>query len=138
MIHGKDLIVTIEGRGAIAAARSCKISVSQSLLDVCSPTSGRTMEKVPTTYSWSIGCECFCRNTQDMQYMLEAIKQGTKMTLTWTVGGVAQTGEAYISSFDINGTVRSMVSISVNFDGSGPLTTSAAGIDDAMFIDEIE
>ena len=57
MLIGKSLIISLDGV-AIAAAKSCRVSISQSFIQACSPTSGRVMTKIPTSYDWSISVDC--------------------------------------------------------------------------------
>jgi hypothetical protein len=53
IIHGKDIIIMVNGR-AIAAARSCEIDVKTDLLEVSSPTTGKAHTFIPGRYTWTL------------------------------------------------------------------------------------
>ena len=128
MIHGKDLIVTSNVGGsqvAIAACKTCKLSVGGNFLDACSPTSGWTKKKVPTGYGWSISCDCLIGNPTYALQLLEALKGGTELTLQFIAVGFKQTGKAFVKNWDANGSVGSLASLSVQFEGSEDLTTNS-------------
>ena len=126
MIHGKDLIVTSDVGGsqvAIAACKTCKLSVGGNFLDACSPTSGWTKKKIPTGYGWSISCDCLIGNPTYALQLLEALKGGTELTLQFRIGySIRQTGRAFVKNWDANGSVGSLASLSVQFEGSEDLT----------------
>ena len=126
MIHGKDLIVTSDVSGsqvAIAACKTCKLSVGGNFLDACSPTSGWTKKKIPTGYGWSISCDCLIGNPTYALQLLEALKGGTELTLQFRIGySIRQTGRAFVKNWDANGSVGSLASLSVQFEGSEDLT----------------
>ena len=52
MILGRNLKVIIDGI-QVAGAKSCEFDISQEFITACSPTNGRVLIKIPTTYDWS-------------------------------------------------------------------------------------
>ena len=125
MIHGKDLIVTSNVGGsqvAIAACKTCKLSVGGNFIEACSPTSGWTKKKIPTGYGWSMSCDCLIGNPAYALQLLEALKGGVELTLQFRIGySIRQTGKAFVKNWDANGPVGSLASLSVQFEGSEDL-----------------
>lgn len=124
MIHGEDIIVTTNIGGTqapIAAAKSGNIKVSQDFIKVCAPTEGRTFRKRPTTYSWSISCDCLMATCQYAKLLLDALRNGTELTIQFIVLGFKVVGNVYVDSCDITATKGSLAKLSASFEGSGPL-----------------
>lgn len=53
VIHGRDLIVTVNGM-AIAAAKSCELQVSCDDIEISSPTSGQWREFISDRKEWAV------------------------------------------------------------------------------------
>ena len=124
MIHGDDIYVTTDIGGTqqpIAAAKTGKLSVSQDFIKACAPNEGRTFRKIPTTYDWGISCDCLMSTCSYAKMLLDAVRNGTKLTLQFLVLGFKVKGDVYVKSCDIQSTKGSLAKLSVNFESSGPL-----------------
>ena len=128
MIHGDDLIVTTNiggSQAAVAACKSCSLKVSQSFIDTCSPTSGRTKKKVPTDYKWSVSCDGLVGNPQYAKQFLDALLNGTELTLQFIMVGFKVVGKAFVADWDAKGAKGSLANLSIQFEGSEDLDTDA-------------
>ena len=124
MIHGDDIYVTTDIGGTqqpVAAAKSGDLQVSQDFIKACSPTDGRTFTKIPTTYDWGVSCDCLMTTTAYAYQLISAVRNGTKYTLQFIVGGFKVKGDVYVKSCDIKATKGSLAKLSVSFESSGPL-----------------
>ena len=124
MIHGDDIYVTtnIEGtQQPIAAAKSGNLDIDQSFINACAPTEARTFRKIPTTYDWSISCECLMTTCQYAKLMLDALRNGTELTIQFIVLGFKVVGSVYVKSCNIAATKGNLAKLNVSFEGSGPL-----------------
>lgn len=124
MIHGDDIYVLTNIGGTmqpIAANKSCTLSVSQDFIQVCAPNEGRTLRKIPTTYDWGISCDCLMTNSQYAKMLIDAVRDGTKFTVQFTVFGFKVKGDVYIKSCEIQASKGSLAKLSVSFETSGPL-----------------
>ena len=124
MIHGDDIYVTIDINGTqqpIAAAKSGDLDVSQDFIKACSPTDGRTFQKIPTTYDWGVSCDCLMSTTEYAKLLLDALRNGTKLTLQFVVVGFKVRGDVFIKSCRITATKGNLAKLSVSFESSGPL-----------------
>lgn len=121
MIHGRNLIVALDGV-AVAGAKSCKLNVSQNFLEVCSPTEARVMEKVPTTYYWSMSVDCLIPSSNLSVSLTDKLIKGTKCFITFTDGsGQNRAGFVYVKNCDESGNVGSLATFSASFESSGAL-----------------
>ena len=128
MIHGDDLIVTTDIGGSqvpVAACRSCSLKVSQSFIDACSPTSGRTKKKVPTDYKWSVSCDGLVGNPQYAKQFLDALLGGTELTLQFLIVGFKVVGKAFVADWDAKGAKGSLANLGIQFEGSEDLDTDS-------------
>lgn len=121
MILGKNLIVALDGV-AVAGAKSCKLNMSQSFLEVCSPTEARVMEKVPKTYDWSMSVDCLIPSSNLSVSLTDKLIKGTKCFITFTDGsGQNRAGFVYVKNCDESGNVGSLATFSASFESSGAL-----------------
>lgn len=126
MIHGDDLIVTTNiggSQAAVAACKSCSLKVSQGFIDTCSPTSGRTKKKIPTDYKWSVSCDGLVGNPQYAKQFLDALLNGTELTLQFLMVGFKVVGKAFVADWDAKGPKGSLANLSVQFEGSEGIDT---------------
>lgn len=124
MIHGDDIYVTTDINGTqqpIAAAKNGDLDVSQDFIKACSPTEGRTFIKIPTTYDWGVSCDCLMTTTDHAYRFISAVRNGTKYTLQFIVGGFKLTGDVYVKSAKITATKGSLAKLAISFESSGPL-----------------
>ena len=122
MTLGKNLILTLDGT-AIAASKSCKIAVSQSFIDVCSPTEARVLSKQPTTYDWSMSSDCLVATPAYADAILDMVTNGTRLLVQCydLTLGLFRSGYAYVQNADITGSVGSLMTLNISIVGSGAL-----------------
>ena len=122
MIHGRNLIVALDGV-AIAAAKTCSLDMDQSFLEACSPVSGRTHTKIPTTYDWGVSVDGLVANYSSPTVSLQdRLIAGTKCLLTFTDGsGNRRAGFVYVKSCKESGSVGNLATYSASFESTGPL-----------------
>ena len=122
MIHGRNLIVALDGV-AIAAAKTCSLDMDQSFLEACSPVSGRTHTKIPTTYDWGVSVDGLIANSSSPTVSLQdRLIEGTKCLLTFTDGsGNRRAGFVYVKSCKESGPVGGLATYSASFESTGPL-----------------
>lgn len=128
MIHGDDIYVLTDIDGTmkpIAASKSGDIDVSQDFIKACSPTDGRTFIKIPTTYDWSVSCDCLMATSDQAYKFISAVRSGLKYTLRFIVFGFRLTGDVYVKSARITATKGNLAKLSVSFESSGPLVDGA-------------
>ena len=121
MTQGRNLIVSIDGV-AIAGAKSCSFEISQDFIKACPPTSGRVMNKIPTTYDWSMSVDCLIPSSALSVSLVDKLIAGTRVLLTFTDGsGNNRAGYAYVKSCNENGPVGSLAKFSASFESDGDL-----------------
>ena len=126
VIHGDDILVTTNIGGsqvAVAACKTCGFDISQNFIEACSPTSGRTKKKIPTDYGWSVSCDCLVANPQYAKQWIDAVKNGTELTLQFLMVGFKVVGKAFVKSCKANGAKGSLANLSVQFEGSEEIDT---------------
>lgn len=121
MILGKNLIVSLNGT-PIAAAKSCTFTVSQDFLQVCSPTTSRVFEKIPTTYDWSMSVNGLIANSSLPNSLINLLKEGTKVMLMFTDNSnQKRAGFAYVKVCEEGGSIGALATFSASFESTGPL-----------------
>ena len=118
ILHGKDLIVSIDGNTAFAS-KSCSLEVSAKSIENTSPTSGEWEENVPGKKSWKLSTSQLVKKAEssDMPTELNSI---TTFALTnsinegWMARGeqVEGTGVSYV--FDEAGFTEGINILRVN------------------------
>lgn len=124
MIHGKNLILTLDGE-AIAASKNCEVSVNSSFIDVCAPNGGVWEEKIPTTIGWSVSTSGLVADTSYVDSLLSLQANRTKVTLRFydTTTGIHKKGDAYVSNVKMSGAVGNLVNMTMDFQPTGALVT---------------
>ena len=122
MIHGRNLIVALDGV-AVAAAKTCSLDIDQSFIEACSPVSGRTHTKIPTTYDWGVSVDGLVANNSSPTVRLQDLLiAGTKCLLTFTDGsGNRRAGYVYVKSCKESGPIGNLATYSASFESTGPL-----------------
>lgn len=116
VIHGRDLIISLNGT-AIAAARSCDISVEDDMIEVTSPSSGRAKAYRAGRYGWTVDVSCLVLSP-DM-----VISTGQQLTFSCKVGSTTYlTGSVIRKGSKITGSVGNLAQGSYSFIGTGPLS----------------
>lgn len=123
MIHGENLTLSLNGT-IIAAAKSCSLKFDQSLLEVASPVSGADTMYVPIKHGWSISTDGLCATMAYMNSLLW--NRTTKYTIAFYDSGLRMTftGDCYIKSIAISGSIGKIVTYSIELQGSGVLSNS--------------
>ena len=127
MIHGDNIYVTIDLNGQqqpIAAAKSCDFDISQDFIKACAPNSGRTFQKIPTTYEWKVSCDCLMATSQYAKQLIDAVRNGTKYTLQFIVCGFKVVGDVFVASCRIKASKGSLAKLDVSFESSDDLRDS--------------
>lgn len=121
---GKDLVLAIGGT-PLAACRSCNIDKQQSFIPTASPTSGRWEQSTPERLAWSISADALLGTMAAYKTLDAAQDNGTPLTIRYydTDYNLNKTGVAYIESLRLEGSVGSLMRMSVTLKGSGPLST---------------
>lgn len=123
MIHGENLTLSLNGT-IIAAAKSCSLKFEQSLLEVASPVSGADTMYVPTKHGWSISTDGLCATMAYMNSLLW--NRTTKYTIAFCDSDLRMTftGDCYIKSIAISGSIGKIVTYSIELQGSGVLSNN--------------
>lgn len=133
MILGKNLIVSINGT-PIAAAKSCTVSVSQDFIQACSPTEGRVMTKLPSTYDWSMSVNGLIANSTLPNSLVTLLIAGTQVLINFTDGSNQKyAGYAYVKSCEEGGSIGNLATFSASFESTGPLYTQYSSPTTAAF-----
>ena len=121
MILGKNLIVSLDGV-AIAGAKSCQLEMTRQFLQTCSPTESQVLEKIPTTYDWSISCDGLIPASSLTSGLEDKLIAGTKCFIIFTDSiGNNRAGFVYVKSCRQSGSVGSLATYSVAFESTGRL-----------------
>lgn len=120
MIHGRNLIIYLNGE-AIAAAKSCTISMSSGDIEAASDTDGKAKTFLPTQKEWTVRCNTLVTsltghfaNDGDTVRLSMAVCDWNKNPTTDRL-----TGEAIVTSASITASVGNLVTGSFSFKGSG-------------------
>ena len=81
ILHGRNLMVLVGGE-AIAAAKTCKMKISDNTIPVASPTSGQWEDAIPGRKSWQASCGHLVTSIVDAAAMV-----GTVVTLRVQIKG---------------------------------------------------
>ena len=128
MIHGKDLILTINSQYAqnvaLAASNSCEVDVNTDFIEVASPTDGAWKQYVPTYLSWGLSASSLLAYPETYNTLFNYQTNKTKLTARFFDPelGLYYKGDVYISNLRNTGTVGSLAKISLTFQPTGPLT----------------
>ena len=124
MILGDNLIVIADLGGmrqAVAACKSCGLSIDRSYIEACSPTDGQTTRKIPTKYDWSIDCSCLMADSRYAEMLCDAATAGTLFTAEFICAGFKRKGEVLVKLCKMKGQKGSLAQLSAQLQGSGPL-----------------
>ncbi len=121
VVLGKDVYI-YNGSGTqsiVAAAKSCKVSMSVDLIEKASATQQSAKEYVAGRTEWSVSLSHLVTTTAPFEGI---VKVGQTYTLRVVIGSTAMTGQAICTKADISGTVGSLSTGSIEFKGTGALT----------------
>lgn len=121
-IHGRNLLIYSEG-SVVAAARSCRISMSIDTIETAGTEDGRHRCFVASMSSWTVSVERLVTVVKDFFQ-----NTGQMVTLSFVARdiygnlmGDRMTGNAFVSSVQVDGSVGALAKGSVTFQGSGKL-----------------
>jgi hypothetical protein len=122
IIHGRNLLIYADGV-AVAAARSCRITMDFDTIEMAGVDSGTYKYYVTAMSSWSIQVDKLVSNVRSI---FEQV--GTMVTLSFVVRdeygnlmGDRMQGEGFMKSSNISATVGSLTTGNITFQGSGEL-----------------
>lgn len=132
MIHGNNIYVLTDINGTmepIAAAKSGKLDISQEFIKARNSKDANTFRKIPTTYDWSISCDCLMTTAEYANLLLDAAINGTKITLKFVIAGTNVSGSAYVKSCKIDAANGNLAKLNATFESDGQLTDTNNGWD---------
>ena len=122
IIHGRNLLIYADGV-AVAAARSCRITMDFDTIEMAGVDSGTYKYYVTAMSSWSIQVDKLVSNVRSI---FEDV--GTMVSLSFVVRdeygnlmGDRMQGEGFMKSANISATVGSLTTGNITFQGSGEL-----------------
>jgi hypothetical protein len=129
MIHGRDLILSINGT-PIAASTTCDLSIDTDFIEVCSPTGGAWKEYIPTQHGWDVSAGCLMANMEHFDQLLTMQKNKQRLELSFYDQGlqVFYKGDAYIKKLSTTGTLGNLAKMSVAFQACGELKATAKAV----------
>ena len=128
MIHGKDLILTIDSvwglNTALAGSKTCDVDVETDFIEVASPTEGGWKNYIPTINSWGLSAGLLLAKPETYNMLFGYQTNHTMLTVRFydPEMGMYYKGNTYIKGLKMTGNVGSLVSISLSFQPTGPLT----------------
>ena len=122
IIHGRNLLIYADGV-AVAAARSCRITMDFDTIEMAGVDSGTYKYYVTAMSSWSIQVDKLVSNVRSI---FEEV--GTMVSLSFVVRdeygnhmGDRMQGVGFMKSANISATVGSLTTGNITFQGSGEL-----------------
>jgi predicted secreted protein len=121
-INGTNVILR-KGTTVFAASTSCTLEVSSDQVDVTNKSSNRKKEYMYGFNGYTISCDGLI-TLDDYDYfdILTDQKNGTTITVTFTVDTKVITGTCNIESVSVEGPVDGVATYSVSLQGTGDYT----------------
>lgn len=140
VILGTDLMLFKEGK-ALAVATACKLTINANVLETSSKDSGCWVSKQAAKLSWTASSDNLF-TVADYESLVDAMISRETVILQfstvanandcngvpsggWTPNSDGYTGEAIITSIDMNAADNENATYSVSFEGVGALTAVA-------------
>ena len=125
ILHGRNLIIKVNGV-AVAASKSCTVTVSSETLKVSSPQDGKWEHSIPARESWKVQANSLfiAASPSDTVIKSNISHVGSVIELSVTVNDYAAdtvSGTAICKQFSATGTVGSLLQGSFQWEGTGPL-----------------
>ena len=125
ILHGRNLIIKVNGV-AVAASKSCTVTVSAETLKVSSPQDGKWEYSIPARESWKVQANSLfiAASPSDTVIKSNISHVGSVIELSVTVNDYANdtvSGTAICKQFSATGTVGSLLQGSFQWEGTGPL-----------------
>lgn len=118
MIHGRNILIYSGGQ-VVAAARTCTISMSVDDTEVSNPANTSSRTYLPGRKSWTVA---ITKLVTVAHTLFE--NKGQEVRLSFAVRGSStdrMTGNAIVKNAEVSGTVGSLTTGNVTFQGTGPL-----------------
>lgn len=115
MIHGKDLIVLLDGT-AIAASKTCTVSMKSGTIEISSPNSGGSREYVADRTTWEVTVGQLVTD-----YTAGLLSVGRSYTLALYDGTARLAGTAICTEYKVTATKGNLMQGSFKFQGTGTL-----------------
>ena len=122
MIHGRNLIIYANGE-AIAAAKSCTISMSIGDIEAASDTDGKAKTFLPTQKEWTVRCSTLVTSLIGHFANIGDTIRLSMVVCDWDKNPTHDrlTGDAIVTSASITASVANLVQGNFSFKGSGTL-----------------
>ena len=119
ILHGRNLIVKADGV-AIAAARSCDITIAVDDIETSSPSDGQWKHVIAGRKSWSVNVNFLVPSGT---FPTEVQMVGTTVTLNVSDDSNSQMqGSALVKAWKATGTLGNLTQGSFQFTGNGALS----------------
>ena len=129
-IKGNDFFVAYDGR-VIGCSTSCTLTLVGEFKGVAPRIDVRAKEQVFDRYSWTATCDSLVALNPDLTNIPQALVAGASVRLIFAAKLNGRTaaqfvGDAYISSYEVTGSIGTMATSRVSFVGNGPLVPASA------------
>lgn len=120
MIHGRNLIIYANGE-AIAAAKSCTVSMSIGDIEAASDTNGSAKTFLPTQKEWTVRCNTLVTSLIGHFANIGDTIRLSMVVCDWNKNPTPDrlTGDAIVTSANITASVGNLVTGSFSFKGRG-------------------
>ena len=119
MKHGRNLVILKDG-AAIAAAKSCDVSMDVDTKEISTPASSQDKIFIASRHGWSVYVSVLVTQLEGM--LLEV---GETFTLTFTIDGTTvMSGEAFGNEVEIEAQRGNIIQGGISFKGTSSLTTA--------------
>ena len=132
MIHGRNLIIYANGE-AIAAAKSCTVSMSIGDIEAASDTDGKAKTFLPTQKEWTVRCSTLVTSLIGHFANIGDTIRLSIVVCDWDNNPTPDrlTGDAIVTSANITASVSNLVQGNFSFKGTGELTRSMVALRDS-------
>ena len=122
MIHGRNLIIYANGE-AIAAAKSCTVSMSIGDIEAASDTNGSAKTFLPTQKEWTVRCNTLVTSLIGHFANIGDTIRLSMVVCDWNKNPTPDrlTGDAIVTSASITASVANLVQGNFSFKGTGEL-----------------
>ena len=133
MIHGRNLIIYADGV-AIAAAKSCTVSMSINDIEAASDIDGNAKTFLPTQKEWTVRCNTLVTSLTGHFANIGDTIRLSMAVCDWEKNPTSDrlTGEAIVTSVSITASVGNLVTGSFSFKGSGQLGILSVALRDSL------
>lgn len=119
-IHGKDMVVTVDGK-SVAGAVDCQLTISVGTRRVASPTTRRYADNMARRKSWQVTTSHLL-NLDNQIEVTSLIGKKVHVTMKKSQGNLSYTGWAWVSKVDAKATDKKIANGAFTFTGTGKLT----------------